>query len=224
MSKFEEQSKKIVEALGLEWTPIAGRFSDKADEKGDSTRKLKVCEAFDVVRREGVVINFSNENCICAGGRHYTGLERLPPERIAAAWVEGHRAYESMEVALASLKKQPQPVKRGEFFILGPLGKFDVNPDLVILFVNPVQACRVLGLASFRGAEPFTHYPVSSVCSTVTNALAKGRPEINFLSVFERRQDRWSPNEFILALPFKDFEEAVEDIPNSGFGTAQRQA
>jgi hypothetical protein len=48
--------------------------------------------------------------------------------------------------------------------------------------------------------------------------LAKGKPEINFISVFERRNGKWSPNELIVALPFKGFEIAVKSIPYSGFG------
>jgi uncharacterized protein (DUF169 family) len=102
-----------------------------------------------------------------------------------------------------------------------PLGKFETDPGLVFLFVNPAQADRVLGLLSFRGAEPFTYYPASSICSTITNALARERPEINLISTFERRAGKWFPNELVLAMPLKDFEAAVENIPYSGYGTAE---
>jgi len=50
--------------------------------------------------------------------------------------------------------------------------------------------------------------------------LGKGKPEINLISFFERQKGRWSTDELIVALPFKDFETAVENIPNSGYGTA----
>jgi len=96
-----------------------------------------------------------------------------------------------------------------------------VDPDLVFLFVNPAQADRILGLVSFRGVEPLTYYAASSICSTITNTLAKEKPEINFISAFERQGSKWSPNELIIALPFKDFEAAVESIPDSGYGMAQ---
>jgi uncharacterized protein (DUF169 family) len=221
MSKFKEEAQKIIETLGLKWAPIAGKFSDKAVEKGDSSRKLRICEAFDVVRRESVMLSISKENCTCAGGRHFIGLDPLSLERLATVLTTGHKAYESMEVATSSVKKQPQPAKRGDFLVLGPLDQFEADPDLVILFVNAAQADRVLGLASFKGAEPFMYYPVSNICSTVTNTLAKGRPEINFVSAFERRAHDWSPNELIIALPLKDFETAIESIPHSGFGTSQ---
>lgn len=223
MSRFREASEKIVEVLGLEWVPVAGKFSDSAVEGADSSRKLSVCEALDVVRRENVVVNLSKENCTCAGGRHFTGLEFLPQEAVAAVLAGRHKVYESLKVAVASVKKQPRPVKRGRFLVLGPLGKFESDPDLVFLFVNPAQADRFLGLVSFEGAEPFTYYPASNICSTITNTLAKGQPEINFISFFERRERRWSPNELIVALPLKDFEAAVGNILKSGFGTAQSE-
>jgi uncharacterized protein (DUF169 family) len=221
MSRFSEQARRIVEVLGLEYGPIAGKFSDSADVRGDSARKLRVCEAFDVVRRERVVVNLSRENCTCAGGLHFLGLGSMPLEKLGAVLADRHRAYESVEAAMASVRKQPQPVKRGNVLVLGPLDRFEDDPDLVVLFVSPAQADRVLGLASFKGAEPFMYYPVSNICSTITNTLAKGRPEINFVSAFERRAHEWSPNELIIALPLKDFETAVENIPQSGYGTAQ---
>jgi uncharacterized protein (DUF169 family) len=222
MSRFGEQAQRIVEVLGLEYVPIAGKFSDSADERGDGVRKLRVCEAFDVVRRERVVVNLSRENCTCAGGLHFIGMSSMPLEKLGAVLADRHRAYESVEVAMASVRKQPQPVNRGNVFVLGPLEKFEDDPDLVILFVNAAQVDRVLGLASFKGAEPFMYYPVSNICSTITNTLAKGKPEINFVSVFERRtHDVWSPNELIVALPLKDFETAVESISHSGYGTTQ---
>jgi uncharacterized protein (DUF169 family) len=152
-----------------------------------------------------------------------TGLEIVPVETLAPALTTAkHRVYESTEAALASIRKQPQPVKRGDL-TLGQLEKFETDPDLVFLFVNPAQADRILGLASFKGAEPFMYYPASSICSTITNVLAKGKPELNLISTFERKTGRWSPNELILAMPLKNFEEAVENIPKSGYGTSENQ-
>jgi len=221
MSRFREEVRKIVDVLGLRWVPVAGKFSNSVNERGDSTRKLRVCEALDIVRRENVMINLSRDNCTCGGGQHFIGLSFMPLEKLAAVLATGHKAYESIDVAMASVRKQPQPVKRGDVLVLGPLDKFEDDPDLVVLFVYPAQADRILGLASFRGAEPFMYYPASNICSIITNTLSKGKPEINFISVFERRACEWPVDELIVALPFKDFEAAVENIPNSGFGAAQ---
>lgn len=222
MLKFAGEAQKIVDVLGLKWTPIAGRFSMNAPETGDCVRKLSICEAFDVVKRENLVLTLSKENCVCPGGRHFAGLDIVPIETIAPALTtKKHRVYDSMNTALASISKQPQPMKRGDFFTLGPLDKFESDPDLIFLFVNPAQADRMLGLISYKGAEPFMYYPASSICSTITNVLAKGKPEINLISTFERRAGKWSPNELVLAMPLRDFEAAVENIPLSGYGIAE---
>jgi uncharacterized protein (DUF169 family) len=224
MSRFKEDVKKIVAVVGLNWTPIAGKFSVHNKEGADSALKLSICEALNLVKRDNVILCLSKENCVCIGGKHFTGLEIVPIETLAPALTtKKHRVYESTETALASIRKQPQPVERGDCLILGPHEKFDSDPDLAFLFVNPAQSDKVLGLISFRGAEPFMYYPASSICSTITNVLAKAQPEINLISTFERRGGNWSPNEFLLAMPLKDFEEAVKNIPNSGYGTSEPQ-
>lgn len=204
----------------MKWKPIAGRFADQAEPSRKTRAKMRICDALRKTTHDNIVISLSKESCTCAGGRHFTGLEIIPIERIAPSLTTGkHRVYDSLNTALASISKQPQPKKRGDFLILGPLEKFSKEPDLVLLLVNPAQADRILGLASFKGNEPFMYYPASSICSTVTNVLAKNKPEINLISKFERKAGKWSPNELILALPFQTFKAAVASISESGYGT-----
>lgn len=216
MLKFEKQVERIVQALELQRMPVGARFSESPDRKGVD-RKLRICEAFNVVRQENIVVNLSKENCTCRAGRHIAGWQTLPPEELPAIFLDA-KAYESKEVAEASVSKQPQPTYRGRFLILGPLDKFETDPDVVLFFVNPAQADRILGLTSYKGAEPFMHYPVTTTCSTITYTLAKGKPDVDFISTFERQRGKWSPNELIIALPFKEFMVAVESISHSNFG------
>jgi uncharacterized protein (DUF169 family) len=221
MLKLKAETTKIVKVLNLKWAPIAGRFSDDAEKQGSSTRKLTVCQALSLAKRENLVIALSKENCTCPGGRYYTGLEIAPIESFAPTLTtKRHKVFDSANTALTSIHKQPQPKNRGNLFTLGPLEKFKTNPDLVFLFATPAQADRMLGLISYKGAEPFMYYPASSICSTITNVLAKNKPEINLISTFERKAGKWSPNELILAMPYKDFEAAVKNIPNSGYAMA----
>jgi len=101
---------------------------------------------------------------------------------------------------------------------LGPLDKFETDPNIVVFFVNPEQADRILGLTCFEGAQPFMHYPASSVCSTINNTLAKEKPDINLISTFERTKHKWSPNELIVTLPFKNFMTAARSVDHSSYG------
>lgn len=216
MSRFTEQIKNIVQILELQSIPIGASFSERPDRRGVE-RRLRICEALDVVRRENVVINLSKENCVCRGGSHIAGWQTLSLEEFVALFL-GANIYESQKVAEISVGKQPKPVYRGRFLVLGPLDKFDTDPDIVIFFVNPAQADRILGLACFGGVEPFMHYPASTVCSTINNTLAKGKPDINLISIFERKRHKWSPNDLIVSMPFKDFMTAVKNVDYSGYG------
>jgi uncharacterized protein (DUF169 family) len=211
-----EQIKAITEILKLQSTPIGVRFSETQDEQGVE-RQLRICEALDLVRRENVVINISRENCTCSGGRHYAGWQPLSLEELASLYLAAN-VYNSKQVAESSVGKQLQPKYRGRYLILGPLDKFKTDPDAILLFANPAQADRILGLASFEGSQPFTHYPASSMCSTINNALTKEKPYINLISMFERAKRNWSPNELIMVLPFRDFMTAVRSVGHSGYG------
>ena len=216
MSRFNESVEKIVQTLELQNVPIGVRFSETPDRQGVE-RQLRICEALDVVKRENVVINLSKENCTCRGGSHIAGWQALTLEEFAAILLAAN-IYESKKVAEASVSKQLKPEFRGRFLILGPLNKFETDPDMVLFFVNPAQADRILGLACFEGAEPFIHYPGSTVCSTISNTLAKGKPDVNLISTFERTRHKWSPDKLIVTLPFKDFMTAVRSVDYSGYG------
>jgi len=218
--KFEKETKELTETLGLKSEPVGVKFSDNHEETSWLSKKVSICEALDIIKQEKIMLTITKETCTCAGGRHFTGLEILPIETLAPALTaEKHRVYESTGVALASIGKQPQPVKRGKYLTLGPLEKFERDPDIVLFIVTPAEADKILGLISFKGAEPFMFYPASSICSAITNVMAKGKPEINLISAFERVAGNWSPNELILALPLKEFEAALQNIPCSGYVT-----
>jgi uncharacterized protein (DUF169 family) len=216
MSKLDGHVKRIVQILGLKSVPIGARFSETPDGRG-MDRQLRICEALDVVRRRKAVVNLSKENCVCRGGCHIAGWQALSVEDLSTLFLEAG-VYESRKVAEASLGKLLKPVYRGRFLVLGPLEGFVRDPDLVLFFVNPAQADRILGLACFEGAKPFMHYPACSVCSTISNTLAKGKPDINLISMFERARHKWSSDKLIVTLPFKDFMIAVRSLDRSGYG------
>jgi len=219
MPRFDGQVKRLIQVLGLKIMPIGAKFSETPDRRGID-RRLKICEALDVVRREKVIVNLSRESCTCRGGSHIAGWQALSVEELSALFLEAN-VYESKEVAETSVGRQLKPVYRGRFLVLGALDRFETNPDMVLFFANPAQAERILGLACYEGAEPFMHYPASSVCSTISNTLGKGKPDVNLISMFERTRHKWSPDELIVALPFKDFNTALKSVGHSGYGNAR---
>jgi len=216
MRRFDESVEKIVKTLELQNVPIGARFSETPDKQGVE-RQLRICEALDVVKRENVMINLSKENCTCRGGSYIAGWQALTLEEFGAIFLEAN-IYASKKVAEASVSKQLRPEYRGRFLILGPLNKFETDPDIVLFFVNPAQADRILGLACYRGAETFVFYPACTVCSAINNTLGKGKPDVNLISTFERARHKWPSDKLIVTVPFKHFMTAVRSVDYSGYG------
>ena len=45
-----------------------------------------------------------------------------------------------------------------------------------------------------------------------------GKPDVNLISTFERARHKWSPDKFVVTLPFKGFMIAVRSVDYSGYG------
>lgn len=224
MTKYEEQSKVLKQTLGLEWSPIAVTWSDEPDKRGSLDKQPSVCQVLESVKEKNEIANFTKENLMCPGGKHYLGLEVLPSHVVAMVWTKFHKTYASQEVAEKQLKKYPQPPSgKGKYVTVGPLEKARSDPNIVLVFCNPEQADRVTGLIAFSGYEPMTFFPVGNVCSAVANRLVTGKTDISFVSRHARelRKLRTSHNELFVSIPYADFEAAVKAIPNSGYGEAK---
>ncbi len=226
MSKYEEQAQILKQTLGLEQSPIGVVYSDEPDSRGSLDMQPNVCKAVEKVLLEGSIINLSKDNCMCPGGKHYLGLEAVPPPMLAMIWTKYHKAFESLEVAEKQIKKYPQsPIGKAKFVIIEPLEKVASDPDGVLVFCNPEQADRVTALIAFPGYEPMLSFPVSNVCFNVAVPIVTGKTHVSFISRHSREiyHIKVPHSELFVSTPYKDFENAIQNIPNSGYGTAKTE-
>lgn len=226
MSKYEQQAQILKQTLGLERSPIGVIYSDEPDSRGSLDTQPCVGKALEKVVLKGSIINLSKDNCICPGGKHYLGLEAVPPPMLAMIWTKYHKAFESQEVAEKQVKKYPQPpTGKAKFVIIEPLEKVTSDPDGVLVLCNPEQADRVTGLIAYPGYEPMIYYPVSNVCFNVAVPVVTGKTHVSFVSRHSREiyHIKVPHSELFISAPYKDFENAVQNIPNSGYGTAKTE-
>ena len=226
MSKYEKQAENLRQTLGLEWSPIAVTYSDDPDSRGSMDKQPSVCKALEKVLLKNTIVNLSRDNCLCPGGKHYLGLEVVPPQILSMIWAKYHKAFESREMAEEQLNNYPKPpTQKANFVILSPVGKVTSDPDAVIIFCNPEQADRVTGLIAYSGYEPMLFYPVNNVCFYLAIPVVTGKTHLSFLSrhVREIYHLKVPSSELFICAPYKDFEKAVQNIPHSGYGTAKTE-
>lgn len=226
MSKYEEQAQKLRQTLGLEWSPIGVTYSDDPDSRGSTNKQPNACKALERVLLENTIVNLSKDNCMCPGGKHYLGLEAVPLQALGMIWADCHKAFKSREIAEEEINKYPKPpAGKASFVVISPLEKVTSDPDVVIVFCNPEQADRVTGLIAYSSYEPMLFYPVSNVCFAMAIPVVTGKTHISFLSRHTREIHHLKipSSELFVSTPYKDFEKAVQNIPNSGYGTAKTE-
>lgn len=226
MSKYKEQAQNLRQTLGLEWNPIAVTYSDDPDSNGSMDKQPSVCKALEKVLQENTIANLSKDNCMCPGGKHYLGFETLPPQILGMVWTKFHKAHESQKVGEEQVNKYPKPpAGKANFVVIRPLEKVTSDPDVVIIFCKPEQADRVTGLIAYSGYEPMLFYPVSNLCFAMTIPIITGKTHISFLCRHAREifHLKIPSSELFVSAPYKDLEKAVQNIPNSGYGTAKTE-
>jgi len=105
----EDQARNIKEALELEWSPVAVTFADNPDPAGSTAKQVSACKVLEKVLSEGAVINLSNDNLLCIGGKFYLGLDKLPLSVGVAIWTDYHKGFESGKVTKRQIMKGPKP-------------------------------------------------------------------------------------------------------------------
>ncbi|SMC57872.1 DUF169 domain-containing protein [Papillibacter cinnamivorans] len=116
--------------------------------------KLTLCQGCSIVRKYGWVMGFEMEDCACGpqlahfGAIPYTEKQReggiIYP--IYTKTPEGARNCEAL------LPRLPEGMY--DRMILAPLEKAEFRPDVIIIYVNPGQAARLIQGAVFCSGEP----------------------------------------------------------------------
>jgi len=215
----QEAAREFEDSLGLDSCLIGVKYSKESDPKGDTERKLAPCEAIDVVRREGAVVNLSPENCNCIGGKYYLGLALVPREQIIRVVMDVHKMFASGQLAQKFLDNVPPPRGRGNFVVMAPFSDMSGEPDLVLSICNAKQANKIVSLLMYSGQQPFTYNLVSAGCTSLANPLVTGEIDINFITDHARKRvPNFASYELIISMPFSKFKETLANIPHAGAG------
>jgi uncharacterized protein (DUF169 family) len=214
-----EAAREFEDSLELDSCLIGVKYSEESDPRGDTERKLAACEAIDVVRREGVVVNLSSESCNCIGGKYYLGLAPVPREQIIRVVMDIHKMFASEQLARKFLDNVLPPRGRGNFVVMAPFSEMSGEPDLVLSICNAEQANRIVSLLMYSGQQQFTYNLVSAGCTSLANPLITGEIDMNFITDHARRRvPNFASYELILSMPLGKFKEALANIPHAGAG------
>ena len=161
----------------------------------------------------------------CPGGTWHLGLGPAPQgelkEKLAHYLVEGEKLFCSQAVFYRSDLEAPPPVGLARNIVMSPLEKAELRPDVVLFFVNPEKACRLMTLATWStGISPRCSFVGSTCHMAVTYPLLKGEINVILEDFTTRRRQDYDKDELIFSIPYNHFHSIIEAIPHCTAGTA----
>lgn len=157
--------------------PVAVKFLKdepypmKVRRPSDLGEKLTLCQGCAIVRRYGWVMGFDMSDCACGPQLSYFGAIPYPEKQREGGIIYPIYAKtpEAAKNAEAGLPRLPEGLY--DRILLAPLEKSDFEPDVVMVYVNPGQAARLIQGAAYCQGEPVTS-TASGRCACISEIVA----------------------------------------------------
>lgn len=165
--------------------------------------------------REDSVVGASTQATKCVWGASCFGLIRTP-SRLAEG--DLYRAFVKDEAAARTLHQgltmlgDDGPLYGG--VVMGPLDLMPIEPDVVVLYISPGQALRVIIAFGYKGGEAVRSVITgqASMCSAVALAVRDGKVTVDIPCMGDRAYGLVQDHELVVAFPASRLAELVEGL------------
>jgi uncharacterized protein (DUF169 family) len=181
-AKHREFSDELVDRLGLDIAPIALAFTDRAPAGVPTADKVvpSACAFWRAAERE-VFFAPAADHFNCPVGSMVMGFD-LPPAVGEQLMATVGKMTACGYIDPAEPAKIPVNKKGAKGVVYGPLARFPVAPDAVLLWLTPLQAMiwsEAAGGMEWGGKAPTTVFGRPG-CAAIPTALSDRRPTLSF--------------------------------------------
>jgi uncharacterized protein (DUF169 family) len=133
--------------------------------------KLTLCQGYSIVRRYGWVMGFEMEDCACGPQLAYFGAIPYTEKQREGGIIYPiyTKTPEAAKKAESLLPRLPEGMY--DKIILAPLDKTEFEPDVILIYVNPGQAARLIQGAAYCHGEPVTS-TASGRCACISEIVS----------------------------------------------------
>ena len=164
---YQKEGQKFYDKLRLLTFPLAIKYFKDESEIPEETgiiqpskiqQKFALCQAFTIARRWGrtVVMTFEDNHCITSSFVH--GWEYMPGKEILKSQIiSKYHSGPSAELSVQLLfgqyinKESMEKVKGNIGFIVSPLHKTNIIPDVILCYGNPAQITHIIHALEYEG-------------------------------------------------------------------------
>ena len=235
----------LADLLHMEYSPVGVFYLDEKPEGVFEfpAGKRNCVVSMILMAAKGKAVVTCDENCVCAGGavglgfgnaferrghptRYLlsTGSADMPEDDVCMLpphMAEVERFFSKPEIVDEWKKQIPygQDVDKHVLFVPQEEWAPGVDPDVVLLLLNPDQISAVVSMGSFRSGKPLqTIAPFSAACQSILRVRvemdAADAPMV--MGMFDVAQRHQLPaNMLSMTMTYERFVQLSEDAPNS---------
>ncbi len=222
---WQEYSRILRELLSLDYSPVALSCL-RGGLTQPEMKKVRICRAI-LGAGKGEVVELDKTNNACFGASWHLGFHNIKDPKIAGMVrkfiVEGEKlfcSYEALDNLISQMGEIPDnSVNR---FVLAPLEKTEIEPQLVIFIVNAEAACRILTLGIFSDGEmPQIKIGGPTCRMSIIHPLLSGQINISFYDYTARKLCNVEKDKLLITIPYRKMPGLIQGIAKCSAGTAK---
>ena len=224
MEKWISLGEKLRNLVNPSTFPVAVKFLEREEEIPQKAKrplrglgvKMAPCQGSAMVRRYGWTVAFTREDQGCAIAAYTYGWERaINKDGVIHFFTQMN--YASNEKAAAEVLAGFKTLELDNDLIVvySPLERTKVDPDVVLIYVNPAQMMRLIHGATHRTGKPIES-SFSGRAASCTEGVIGAYLDNAFKVVVPGNGDRvWAgcqDHEMVMAVPGAKLPELVEGL------------
>lgn len=223
--EWQNCSGVLKELLNLEYSPVAVSCI-KGIPVRSSQKKIRICRAI-LDAGKGEVLEVDKESNACFGASWHLGFYKLKDQQainmVKRFVVEEEKLFSS-HGAFDKLMSQMEeaPDNSASSFILSPLEKAEITPDLAIFICNAETACRLLTLTTFiDGIMPKIKIGGPTCRMSIIYPILSGELNISFYDYTARKMCNIEKDKLLVSIPYKKIPKIMESLDRCCAGRAR---
>jgi uncharacterized protein (DUF169 family) len=176
-----------------------------------------------MARYQGKTNSGTPDKMICAMGAACVGLIDTPEaissgKAAVGAYVKDQTAGKTF---MDNTFKIGDTGKRYDGILVGALESMEEDPDVVVVYVNPAQAMRLIHACAYETGEKITADTVAeaALCSCIGYAVANDKPVVGFPCAGDRIFGGTQTHEVVFVAPYPLVrEKLVENLERTAEG------
>ena len=225
LEKYKKMGQELIDKLKLRTFPVAIKMILPGEEVPSNVlrpqevfgREIPACMGYSWCRRSGFSFYFSGNDIACKPASvHYFRLEQTEDSNVVFRAWERKAGYKKDATAEKKSRENDATLKYGEIqgFIISPLNKTIVKPDLVMIYTSPVNLSHLILAATYDGDCITSHFNgIESSCKEgIIRTYKTNECQIVSPGMGDRVMAAVQDHEMIFSIPESKLEMVLDKI------------